>query len=475
MKMYRSNFNIFALPRRPWLSAAAAVLLLAGHYALLAQESDTLAEAVLIFDRAQDVHEKGDLKQAVELYEKAIRIHPEFPEAEYQRGSAYLAMNDARSAEAAFRRALELRAGWTAALASLGSVLVELDRFDEASAALQKAVEMDPQNRLALTALVDLRLRTASSPDILKGLLARIHALTEKTASVHTAGAALESALGQHEMAKASLAKALEIDPANRLALVQLGDLSLANGDIDRAREIVARLDSDREPYAPHIILKASVLAYDGKFTEALAQLDCLRSRSAAADKLRQKITIARSAKPEDLEKQLAANDRDPAILGRLCMLYRRENPAKALDYCRRASESEPGNIDHAVGFGAALVQAGQYESAIGLLRKIIRIAPDNATARANLASALFQLKRYPEAKVEFIWLTAARPTSAGAYYFLGVVHDQLTEYAEAASSYRHYLTLADPVENRTDIERVNLRLPQLQRLIKEGKGKKSG
>src|SRR4051812_15485803 len=45
-------------------------------------------DPVALFNQAQDLHEKGDLLGAVELYEKAIRLLPEFPEAEYQRAAA---------------------------------------------------------------------------------------------------------------------------------------------------------------------------------------------------------------------------------------------------------------------------------------------------------------------------------------------------------------------------------------------------
>ena len=86
----------------------------------------------------------------------------------------------------------------------------------------------------------------------------------------------------------------------------------------------------------------------------------------------------------------------------------------------------------------------------------------------------LFQLKRYPEAKAEFQWLTNAQPKSAGAYLFLGILHDESAEYMDAMANYQQYLRLADPAENKLDIEKVNLRLPPLQKLIKDGKGKKN-
>jgi len=41
-------------------------------------------------------------------------------------------------------------------------------------------------------------------------------------------------------------------------------------------------------------------------------------------------------------------------------------------------------------------------------------------------------------------------------------------------ANYQSYLRLADPVASKLDIEKINLRLPQLQKLIKEGKGKKN-
>ena len=107
-------------------------------------------------------------------------------------------------------------------------------------------------------------------------------------------------------------------------------------------------------------------------------------------------------------------------------------------------------------------------------MRKIVEIVPENWTAHANLATALFQLKRYPEAKTEFEWLTAKQPKSPAAYYFLAIAHDQLGEYLDAMANYQQYLRLADPVQNKVDIDKINLRIPSLQRDIKAGKGKKN-
>jgi len=216
-------------------------------------------------------------------------------------------------------------------------------------------------------------------------------------------------------------------------------------------------------------LLKARTLAYERHGDEALKQLDAIAQPTAEVNALRAKIAATQSTNVEDLEKRLASDPANAAILGRLCSLYRRSDPLKSRGYCRRAYDAEPSNIDHAAGFGAALVQDKEFEGAVNIFRKIIAAAPDNATARANLATALFQLKRYAEAKVEFRWLTDNQPRLAGAYLFLGIIHDQLGEHLDAAANYQQYLRLADPVENKTDIDRVNLRMPELQKLIKKG------
>jgi hypothetical protein len=52
-------------------------------------------------------------------------------------------------------------------------------------------------------------------------------------------------------------------------------------------------------------------------------------------------------------------------------------------------------------------------------------------------------------------------------HYFLGITHDQLNEYLDAMANYQQFLRLADAAQNKLEIEKVNLRLPILQKQIK--------
>ncbi|HRI03746.1 MAG TPA: tetratricopeptide repeat protein [Pyrinomonadaceae bacterium] len=445
--------------------------------AVAAQDSDDADDAVAIFNEAQALHEKGKLAEAIALYEKAINALPEFPEAEYQRASALQSLGKNDEAEKGFRRAVELKPDWTLAMTSLGSLLVKRGNFAEAEPILIKALETEPQNPTALTALVELRLTTKASKTVLQDLLTKVSSLTSKanpTAALWLAKAALESALGKLEQAKASLTNTLSLDPNNRSAMFQLADIALVEGDLQRANSLAAVLERSGQNKDELYLLRANILAGEGKFEDALKQLDAITKPTAVALSLRSQIVANSSQNPADLEKQLETDAMNVQLLGRLCNLYRKDDPQKALAYCRRANAIEPTNVSHAVGYGAALVQAKQYDAAVNLLRNILQKVPDNRTAHANLATALFQLDRYAEAKPEFEWLTAKEPTLAGPYYFLAIAHDHLAEYMDAMANYQSYLRLADPVANKLDIEKINLRLPQLQKLIKEGKGKKN-
>ena len=460
-----------------WIRHRAAFVIAVTVFAVLpfhASAQETAPDPVAIFNEAQDLHEKGDLAGAILLYDKALKIEPAFPEAAYQRGVAQQALGQDDEAENSFRHAVEVRPDWTLAMTSLGSLLVQKGETAEAEKLLTKVLEAEPQSPPALAAMADLRLRTNASADILKELLVRMITLTMKanpTASVWSARAALEARLGNRAGAKQSIESALAIDPTNKAALYQTADMALADGDIERAKDAVRALEAVSPKAEPLAILKANILAAEGKNDEALRLLDSMPG-SQAAGEARKRIAHG-TASVEDLEKQLESNEKDAAVLGRLCTLLRRDDPAKAINFCRRASEAEPTNINHAIGFAAALVQAKQYGSAVGVLRKLIEAAPGNWTAHANLATALFQSKRWAEARPEYEWLASKQPNLPATYFFLAITFDELGEYADAMANYQYYLKIADPVRNKLDIERVTLRLPPLQRLLNEGKGKK--
>ena len=453
-----------------------SAVMLAGVMSVSAQDDED-DDPVKIFNDGQAAHEKGEFQNALELYEKALEIAPEFPEAEFQRGNVLLSLNKTLDAENAFRRAIELRENWTLPMTSLGVLLVQKGEFEEAEQLLTKTIQLSGINFLAYSALTELRIRTKASPEVLAQLLSKIQYLTSKaspTASIWASRAALERALGDKKSAIRSLSRAIELDPFDKLALFERSELSMDEGDNSSAMkdaETLKRISPDSVNVS---FLIARIYAADGELDKALEILDAEKTLSPEMLAFRDKIVASSTTSVEELEKALETDPKNAVALERLCGLFRVSDPEKALDYCRRASEAEPQNLNHAIGYAAALVTAKKYPNAISLLNRIIEISPDNFTAHTNLATAYFQSARFADAKAEYLWILKKQPDLPIAYYLLAISHDKLEEFVDAAANYQQFLRIADETKNKLEIEKVNLRLPLLQKLIKQGKGKKN-
>lgn len=429
-----------------------------------------------LFMEAQDAHESGDLEKALELYAAALKELPEFPEAEYQRGTIYQTLNRFEEAEASYRKALEYKPDWTLALAGLGSVLVSRGSNDEAEKVLSKAIDIEPMTFPAYIAITSLYLSRNTATEKIKALYGRLVYITSKSnvpGGVWSSRGALERVLGNFDEARKSLRRSLEIEPGNRRSMIEQAELAIAMDDYEGAINLSNSL-AIRFPEDLNVkVLLARSYALKGMTSKALEILDSLKDRNAQAFQMAE--TIRNHAGGLDLaalEAKLAESPEDAEILGTLCTAYRRGDPRKALDYCRKAYELEPGNIGHAIGFGAALIQMHQYQSAVKVLEELQKIDAENHTVRANLATAYFQLGKYEDAKLEYRWIVEKQPELPAGYYFLAITHDRLSEFVNAMANYQQFLRIADATEYEDEIGRVRLRMPTLQKQIDKGKKK---
>lgn len=469
------SFTFKSKPKKFLLLFFTGILIFTGASKSFSQVEEQ-PDPVKLFQQGQNAHEKGDLQLALEFYDAAIKVAPEFPEAEYQRGVAFIQLNKPAEAEEAFRRAIELRETWSLPMTALANLLIQKGEFVEAEELLNKSIERSDINFAAYSALTDLKLKTKADNKTLVALLTKVQYLTTKanpTPGIWTSRASLERAIGDKESARKSVNEALAIYPRFKPALIERAELSLSESDFASAERDAQTLRQISADQSEADFLSARIKFAEGKNSEALEILDSIKKTSPEILAFRDKIVSYNSESAEDLEKKLETDEKNAVILGRLCSLYRAENPTKSLEYCKRAYEAEPDNINHVIGFGAALVQAKQYEAAVSLIRQVLEVVPENYTAHANLAIALFQLNRFEEAKAEYLWLTKKQPDLPVAYYFLAITHDRLKEYLDAMANYQQFLRLADPVENKDEIEKVNLRIPALEKFIKKGMGKK--
>jgi tetratricopeptide (TPR) repeat protein len=471
--------------------ALALLLCVSPTYAQTSSDTGTDEDdAVQLFQQGQDAHETGDFKRAIELYDRAIKARPEFPEAEFQRASALQSLNRLPEAEKGFRRAIELQPDWSLPYTSLGKLLASLEQFDEAEKVLGHAIELDDKNVMAFVALADVDLRMKAPREKLQPLLEGLKRSTDDNpanVAVWTARGLVELALDNKTAAGASFDHVLMLDNRNVEALVRRAELRAATGNYAPALADAIEANQIELSRPTHSALRTSLLlariyVQAGKPDDALKVLDALDEKSKAAPEVVafrssfQKDCSTSTAEERAATEELLKRDpRNASLLSCLGAALRTIDPARSLELYRQAAEIEPQNIRYAVGYSAALVQARRFEEAVVILRRILGVQPDNFTAHANLATALYELKQFPAALAEYKWLLEAKPDLVVAYYFIATAHDFLGEYADALAAYETFLARADAQTNQLEIDKVNLRLPVLRNQVKRGEGKKKG
>jgi tetratricopeptide (TPR) repeat protein len=477
--MFRGHHSNHSLAR---LLVFFAVLL-SCQLAVAQSDDQTNGEIdpVKLFERGQDAHARNDLKKAIEFYDAAIKLKPEFAEAEFQRAMALLATNQNTEAIEGFSRAVKLRPDWAMAYSKFGAFLGSYaNEPAKAEPILRRAIELDQHDEFALTVLAEIRVHAG---DVAEGLKL-VRTATEKptaTSSTWRKRAYIENMAGDKMAAIASLDHALTVDAKDLGARYERIKLRLDVNDREGAVADLRALEQSGLGHDRSTALEyAQLYERAGKPGDAVRVLDALPETDRQTPEViavRAEITSGGGETTAEeraaLEDLLQRDPRNASLLARLGSAYRRVDPTKSVLYYRRAMVLEPQNLKHQTGQAAALVQLRRFDQAEAILRKVIAAEPNDYTAHANLALALYEMKRFGEAVVEYEWLAKTRPEIAATYFFIATAHDNLGEYPQALDAYQQFLSHADPANNKLEIDKVNLRLPTLRAQIQRGQGAK--
>src|SRR6185369_6767981 len=198
-KMSESNVSL----RKTLLLTAICLGLLSLGSTAYSQEAfgDDATDPVRLFERGQGAHARGELEKAIGFYEQALKVRPEFPEAEFQRGSALASLGRLNEAEAAFRLAISYKKNWSLPYSALAVVLMRQSRDKDAEQFFRQALTVDNKDAIALRALSELRLRAGDPKEALE-LAKRATANADAPASAWVSLAMAERANGNMAAAK---------------------------------------------------------------------------------------------------------------------------------------------------------------------------------------------------------------------------------------------------------------------------------
>jgi len=458
---------------------ASVILLVLSPGVLVAQSARATSDgnkrsAAAAFDEGQNAQQRGDLHSAVRFYTTAISADASLFQAYYQRATALLGLGREAEAQADLKKVTELEPTFARAYRALGQISLDRDKVDDAKRELSRAVELDPKLTGVRIYLASALLRSGEPQRAIEHLRFAIEQREEAPLAYALAGVA-EERLGKLAEAAADYSHALELDANNGTA--HEGRARLFEGRGEFAKAIEDYSAAYRAQPSRELAIRLAELHTRVGQAQAAIQLYrrlLLEKPEDFATRAEMARLMAENGLGEEAEKEIArviaAKPSDSKLLARAGDVFFKEKPAQAAGFYKRALEADPKDNRARVQLGAALVRSLQIEAALPVLADALSREPDNYSAHASLATALFKQKRYTEAAREFIWVIRVRPEVAASYYFLAISLDHLGDCEQAYRSYKEFVHRADPSAYKNEVEEANARSVQLQRLIKERK-----
>lgn len=460
-----------------------------------AEVSDSLRQAAALFEAGQNAHQKGELEKAIELYGEALKRDPSLWQAEFQRGAAYFSLNKLSEAKASISSLLEhlkefadspeLKQISARAQTMLGDIALAESRVTEAEAAFRRALELNPQAARAHAGLAEILLIGGKNAEAIAEVKAAIEAGDERAATYSLLGEA-QTLGGKYEEALLSLNESLKREPKNVIALRYRAEIFLARNDL-KAAIADLRASAEIEAALSTRLRLAGALARAKQYDEAILLYRQILQTEPSNNEARTALAVVmiESGKGAEaiaqLESLIKSEPNRADLRAQLAELYLPAQPEKALEQYLTAAKIEPSQPSHQIGVAAALVKLKRFQEAAAASRQALAQNPKEDVAyfaHTNLATALFELDDFQNAAREFIWILnyqlgrRDQKRAAITLYFLGVCFDKLGDYEQALKAYNQFLAIAS-TDNQLEIDKVKLRLPSLQRQIKEGKGKR--
>ncbi|MFL6634595.1 MAG: XrtA/PEP-CTERM system TPR-repeat protein PrsT [Massilia sp.] len=266
---------------------------------------------------------------------------------------------------------------------------------DDAVRELQAATALDKNSPEAVEALVLANLRLGRRDAALDAALALERAQPDKPMA-HTLKGQVLAALGKPDAARASFARALQLDPAWYRAAASLSQLALDANEPAQARQVLVDFLARN---------KKSVAAMDGLATLAERTQD--------------------SAQVTHWLEQAAAVD--PHAIGPgvdLCAQYLRTGQTdKALELARRLQVSHPENPDLLDLRGKAELAKGDLPAALESYKQLAQALPRSAPALMQVAALRLVMNNTTQAEADLKSVLAIQPDFPSAQLELAALY----------------------------------------------------
>jgi tetratricopeptide (TPR) repeat protein len=311
--------------------------------------------AIILNDRGVAYARRQQPKEAIEDFNRAIALYPEYAALYNNRGNVLLGLGAVREAQRDFDRALLLAPGYAAAYSNRAGALMRLGDIDQAIADYGKAIALAPANAAALNGRGRAHLAAQRPHGAIRDFTRAVTA-DARFSAAYRSRAEAKFSIRRYEDAIEDFSRAIAFEPANPEVYAL------------RAR---AYLEADNmasaiKDYAKAIELNPSPIYYAGRgFAYALAEA----SEEALAD-------LARAI---ELDPRAAT-----AYAYRAWTYLHQQQAELGLKEVQRALKLDPNSAVAYWVRGEIQEAQGRAELAVADLRQALVLDPDlNAATRA--------------------------------------------------------------------------------------------
>lgn len=399
------------------------------HLAL--QADPKFAEAYLLLGTIE--FRSGNNEKSIQLYKKAVSLHPTSYPGHYNLALAYLREKRLQDGKAELETAVKLDPKQPDAAYDLGVVLLQMDKPSDALAHLMRARALDPKRPDASFNIIRANLEAGKAAE------ARSEAQAagtqfENDFQWNAALGQLFFRNGQPADATVFLQKAEQIrpDPATHRALALA---YLASGDAKRVFDMIPEPKTGEDHYllgSAHYALHQFPQA-DGESELALSLVP--DDPEALVLRVRLLQRVGKQDEALGLAEKAAAlvpSWDEPHYLAGVSLFYIRRYP-EASQRLARAAELNPKSARTVFLHGVSLASEGKMLQAEQALVRAVALQPQNARFQTHLGILLMRKNDYAGAERAFRKAIALSPEYGLSHYELGKILARSNQLQAAA------------------------------------------
>lgn len=381
---------------------------------------------------------QGDFESALGYYAKAEQINPSNVNTRLNVGTLFQQKKDYLKALKSYESVLTLYPDNVQANLYKAQVLALMGNKDESLKAYKKVLSVDPANSVAKAEIVGV-LKDTMSPNEF------VAYLSEKASSDKSMQAMLyDYAYKLHKESKTDEAinaynAVLKSNPANVDAYVNLAICYASKNDYENARNVLNNAKS-KFP-TNNLVLKTLQDVQNDSISTVLASASKLYEAKDFNGALRQYMSVRPAT--------------EDSLLGIAACYQSLEDFDNAIVYYKKAMEVSPKNSEIPYYIGYLYSEQQKWNNAEVYLKKSIALNPEGEAknllpyvlqnytlAEYNEAVSLYEKNQFESALTKFNEVLKKESNNAFAYYYRGLVYDELKKYKLAVDDYNKFMSI---------------------------------